>query len=245
MNHNHCPTCGAKASGDLKSTCEFCGVELAKAGLVSPQETINALKHSIEEHVKRMREGLAKSSAWDDDGTAAAVQTFPIPSDIGCLTAVFLLAHGIVRSSDYFSDYAVHSTNENAWFSCAKASYERLCVASLSNPQLAIYMEQFKATYSEEALTEKNKGCFIATACYGDYSHPVVIELRRFRDDCLEASASGRRFVRWYYGWSPALASLVATNATLQTLARMLIITPAVTVARICHRRRQTKHNQS
>lgn len=241
MNHNHCPTCGAKASGDLKSTCEFCGVELAKAGLVSPQETLNALKHSIEEHVKQMREAQDNNPWRDDEATAAAIQTFPIPSDIGCLTAFFLHAHGIVRSRD-----DLITDTEKAWFACAKSSYERLCVLSLSNPQLAIYMEQFKATYSEEALaTKKIGGCFIATACYGDYSHPVVIELRRFRDDCLEASASGRRFVRWYYGWSPALASVVATNATLQTLARVIIVTPAVTVARICYRRRQTKQNQS
>ncbi len=239
MNHNHCPTCGAKASGDLKSTCEFCGVELAKAGLVSPQETINALKHSIEEHVRKMRE-VRDNADWDHEATAAAVQAFPVPSDIGCLTALFIHAHGIVVSNN-----RLILDDEKAWFSCAKASYERLCVASLSNPQLAIYMEQFKATYSEEALSaKKTEGCFIATACYGDYGHPAVTELRQFRDNSLLATAAGRAFVSWYYAWSPRFAMLIATNVTLKALSRILIVLPTLGVARLMRRAQECNLNK-
>jgi len=84
-----------------------------------------------------------------------------------------------------------------------------------------------------ERFSSKKGGCFVATACYGNYDHPVVMELRHFRDDCLETSTAGRAFVRWYYQWSPAFASLVAKSKTLKTLARVLIVTPVVAVARM------------
>jgi hypothetical protein len=78
----------------------------------------------------------------------------------------------------------------------------------------------------------KDGKCFVATACYGDYDHPTVIELRRFRDDYLETSSAGRAFVRWYYQWSPAFANLVAKSKILKTVARVLIVNPAVAIAR-------------
>lgn len=50
-------------------------------------------------------------------------------------------------------------------------------------------------------------GCFIATACYGDYDHPDVLALRRFRDDRLLPSPAGRALVALYYAVSPPLAA--------------------------------------
>lgn len=42
--------------------------------------------------------------------------------------------------------------------------------------------------------TEKS-GCFVATACLGDYNHPVVLDLRRFRDEFLKRKTWGRHFM--------------------------------------------------
>jgi tetratricopeptide (TPR) repeat protein len=82
----------------------------------------------------------------------------------------------------------------------------------------------------------KQEGCFVATACYEDYDHPVVMELRRFRDECLDASMAGQAFVRWYYQWSPTFARLVARSRILKVLARVLIVTPALTVGRVINK---------
>jgi predicted RNA-binding Zn-ribbon protein involved in translation (DUF1610 family) len=79
----------------------------------------------------------------------------------------------------------------------------------------------------------KKSGCFIATACYGNYDHPVVMELRYFRDNCLETSTVGQAFVRWYYQWSPTFASLLAKNRMLKALARGMIVVPVVLIARL------------
>ena len=62
--------------------------------------------------------------------------------------------------------------------------------------------------------------CFIATAVYGDYDHPQVRELRRFRDQVLLRSAAGRRFVRWYYRVGPGWAEWVEGNVEVKRLIR-------------------------
>ena len=35
-------------------------------------------------------------------------------------------------------------------------------------------------------ITWKKSGCFVATAVYGNYDHPVVLDLRYFRDHFLD-----------------------------------------------------------
>lgn len=88
-------------------------------------------------------------------------------------------------------------------------------------------------TELEKKLENRNKaGCFIATACYGSSDHPAVIELRQFRDDCLEASKMGRWFVRWYSKCSPGVADLAAKHRILKALARVLIVRPVAVLAR-------------
>jgi len=57
----------------------------------------------------------------------------------------------------------------------------------------------------EEMICQVNtafgkKGCFIATAVYGDINAPEVQTLREFRDSVLMNSDLGRRIVDWYYG---------------------------------------------
>lgn len=64
-------------------------------------------------------------------------------------------------------------------------------------------------------------GCFIATAVYGDLYAPEVIALRRFRDETLEASATGRIFISLYYRYSPPIAAFLANHPMLAALVRL------------------------
>lgn len=46
-------------------------------------------------------------------------------------------------------------------------------------------------------------GCYIATMVYGDYEHPKVKILRKFRDQFLAKHYLGRQFIKFYYKYSP------------------------------------------
>jgi len=72
------------------------------------------------------------------------------------------------------------------------------------------------------------EGCFIATACYGDYEDPSVLILRKYRDHFLSKKQTGRLFIKTYYLFSPKLASIIAKRKTLKYLVRLLFIAPIV-----------------
>ena len=66
----------------------------------------------------------------------------------------------------------------------------------------------------------KFEGCFIATVCYGGYDTPEVIELRRFRDDVLLKTTTGKLFVKLYYKFSPDISKAIGKSDTLKKYIR-------------------------
>ena len=71
-----------------------------------------------------------------------------------------------------------------------------------------------------------NNGCFIATASYGNYNHPVVIDLRVFRDKYLLNNVSGAKFVGWYYKEGPKYAGMISKSSFMKACARIFLIKP-------------------
>jgi len=61
-------------------------------------------------------------------------------------------------------------------------------------------------------ITGKKEGCFIATACYGDYNAKEVLLLRNYRDKVLQPNPLGRLFIKLYYLLSPAFANAIARS---------------------------------
>ncbi|MCF8330286.1 MAG: hypothetical protein K9I37_08090 [Crocinitomicaceae bacterium] len=68
-----------------------------------------------------------------------------------------------------------------------------------------------------------NSGCYIATMAYGDYDHPQVRELRRFRDDVLLKSKLGTYFVDFYYWISPKLVEVLNNKKNINSSIRVIL----------------------
>jgi hypothetical protein len=80
------------------------------------------------------------------------------------------------------------------------------------------------------ALPNKHNGCFIATAAFDSPVAPPVMALRSFRDQYLLNNGPGRLFVRLYYRYSPALASLLNEHPIYKPAVRVALM-PVVAAA--------------
>lgn len=78
----------------------------------------------------------------------------------------------------------------------------------------------------QHGLKSKKEGCFIATACYGNYESDEVMEFRKFRDDVLLKYLLGRIFVSAYYFISPFMVILICQSEFSKSVIRKLILTP-------------------
>ena len=66
-------------------------------------------------------------------------------------------------------------------------------------------------------------GCFIATAVYGSVHHPVIGQLRGFRDRRLSVSPAGNAFVETYYAVSPTPAAYLKRSALLRCMGARVV----------------------
>lgn len=82
-----------------------------------------------------------------------------------------------------------------------------------------------KSCKSLAKKVKRKKGCFIATAMYGENS-PEVQTLRIFRDNFFASSKIGRLFIRFYYILSPPIATLIVKNSKFNFLIRKLFVSP-------------------
>lgn len=78
----------------------------------------------------------------------------------------------------------------------------------------------------EGTALKKKEGCFIATAVYGNYDHPMVQDFRFFRDFTLKKSSIGRKFISFYYKNSPSIAQRIESHSTLKTGIRLMFLSP-------------------
>lgn len=81
---------------------------------------------------------------------------------------------------------------------------------------------QPRSTYTS-STPKKSEGCYIATMAYGDYNHPQVMVLRRFRDEMLLSSATGRLFVKFYYWISPKLVRVLSGHERINLAIRHIL----------------------
>jgi hypothetical protein len=79
---------------------------------------------------------------------------------------------------------------------------------------------------------KKPDACFVITATMGDFDHPNVVFMRRFRDDWILKKAAGERFVDWYYRHAPSAARFISKSPLRRSVSYYCIVVPAAWVAR-------------
>lgn len=68
-----------------------------------------------------------------------------------------------------------------------------------------------------------NGGCYIATLVYGDYDHPKVKVLRHFRDNVLLKNNFGKKFVKFYYKYSPGWVQHLKSKKRINRCIRSIL----------------------
>ena len=79
------------------------------------------------------------------------------------------------------------------------------------------------AKHKRENNIPNDSGCYIATMAYGDYDHPQVIELRKYRDQVLLKNYFGKLFVKIYYSVSPHLVKKLKNQNKINKLITSLL----------------------
>jgi hypothetical protein len=94
-------------------------------------------------------------------------------------------------------------------------------------------LQALDSSYSAPTIEkQKADACFVVTATMGDFDHPHVTLLRRFRDRWILERRWGEGFVAFYYRHGPKLARVIEKSNFLRGAAYWTIVLPATLVAR-------------
>ena len=83
-----------------------------------------------------------------------------------------------------------------------------------------------RSRVNRSVSSDSGGGCFVATATMGNYNHPVVLDLRKYRDEVLRKSIAGNIFIKIYYSVGPFFAYIIDKNNFLKRLAYKFLIKP-------------------
>lgn len=107
-----------------------------------------------------------------------------------------------------------YNTNKNT------LSGLRSQLSSINTTQSSSHRPSSSSTSTTQS---SSSGCYIATMAYGDYDHPQVLELRKFRDEVLDKTIGGKFFIKSYYFISPKLVSLLKNKSSFNSLIRKIL----------------------
>jgi hypothetical protein len=101
--------------------------------------------------------------------------------------------------------------------------FNKISVLKMNPDIKAKYNEQKKSLDKLHNQYGNSSGCYIATMAYGDYDHPQVIQLRKFRDETLSKSYLGQLFIKIYYKYSPTLVEVLRNQKQVNTFIRTIL----------------------
>ena len=116
---------------------------------------------------------------------------------------------------------------------CYDGAGERMKDSILNDPHIKKAFGYKQPTLIQLIGKEFGADCFIATATMGSYDHPMVMELRNFRDNWILKKIWGESFVKWYYHYGAKTAKVIEKSFILKKISYLLIVKPLVYLSRI------------
>jgi hypothetical protein len=108
--------------------------------------------------------------------------------------------------------------------------FDKLGPIQINKIKYICYWKDVRAAQAKSSAKQVGKtigsateGCYIATMAYGDYNHPQVMELRKFRDQVLSKSFLGRNFIKIYYRFSPLLVEKLKNKPKTNEIIRSFL----------------------
>ena len=144
------------------------------------------------------------------------------------------IAFDLSPNEIYLNDAVIELSNLNkiSWILEKNGELTNLLEMNLIGTNTVKLRERFitkikniNPDYKEPAVGKK-KGCFIATAVMNNYEHPLVIDLRLFRDNWLLKKDWGKKFTDSYYTHGPKFAEVIEKSKLLKLIAYIAIVKP-------------------
>jgi len=110
---------------------------------------------------------------------------------------------------------------------------ERKCEQARENKKKR-ELQKANITVTTTLIAEKKdkSNCFIATATLGNENHPIIIDLRNFRDNWLLKRSWGRTFIKFYYKNGPKTAKVISKNSIARIIILWTLIKPVHYITR-------------
>ena len=202
----------------------FGGAEII---FVLTNKTNAKIKIIWDESVCRLPDGTSHPLA--PSGTKLINATESKPSSI-------ILKQGIFKRSIFIADGIKYNSMAQKWLYksflwdsdddasnyIGKTFVIMLTIETENNKneyEFTFLAKDIKTKEREKEPKNDSSGCFIATACAGINSYEVNV-LRKFRDNHLDNSDIGRKFISFYYKYSPQIAGWLETKYLIKWLVK-------------------------
>lgn len=252
-----CPSCQSKqlsttekSSGRLTLTCLACG------NVFKATDTDTTPQKNVEQPLKpAVREAEVTPANTSPDLSALNQRIIEIAQTTGKLNAIKYCKDNTGWSLNQCKEYVdqlvdkgqINQRDNTISTTAVSGSEENITMAQqvieIARTKGKLHAVKYYKDQTGKGLKEsveyvdkivppgaykKTEGCFIATACYGDYDATEVLVLRRYRDNVLQQTKTGRLLVSLYYYISPSLARLIQRKASLKQIILQYILQPIV-----------------
>ena len=134
-----------------------------------------------------------------------------------------------------------YSNDEDATKLDGRLWYRARMAISNKTVYLQIRHDEIQAVETIFVPTQPNSSsCFIATACSANLDE--LSTLYHFRDRFLMNFSLGKKFIEFYYKFSPPTANLIRGSTILKWLTRLFFIKPIVSILNLFFSSKSNKY---